>query len=153
MSLPVTDLNSDYLKVNLKKVISKIAKKEFKLIPIIINELSMNVKVARSLLHLEKDNIILLLRRYSTSFNLNGVKYFILFCSIYVLKYIWNNLLTTNNYFKYLELILPNSKKLEARVFNIRYIKQLYKDEIKEKFLMSKVTFIKKVVYLTKLEQ
>ena len=95
---------------------------------------------------------IVALKRYSTHFNFEGRIYFIIFCTIHVLKCIRNNLIRTSNHFKYPAIYLPDGHSIPAGICDIQLIRQLYKEVISKKTLLHTFSFPKKVAWPNKLE-
>ena len=147
LSIPVTALESSFLKTQLENCLTKINNTEYSITPIVIDGLGVNAKVARSLLAPMNDERYIALRRHSTSFIFENKACFILFCVVHILKCIRNNLLRKNNYFKYPALKLPDGHFIPAGYCDIKLVRQLHRDITKDKHALQDIHIARKVVY------
>ena len=93
-SKPVCNMKSEYLQSVLIECLEKSANSDFNIVPIILDGASINCKLMRSMLTLEKGNPKTPIPKmvFSTFFIRNNNKYFIMCCVMHIIKCMRNNL-------------------------------------------------------------
>jgi len=146
---PVKNMKGTKLFDYISNAIEKTLHSSFDLVAAIFDGGTSNRKCVCLLL--ESDEIQYIVTKLPISFMKNNKHIFIIFCIIYIIKCMQNNLISSNNFFHYLSLILSNGEILESGYCDFKWICKLYhkyKDE-----LIQDVKISRKSAYPTNLEK
>jgi len=144
------------LRIKLLEYLDKLKNSGFIIVPIILDGLLTNCKIVKQLLN-QTNNTNTTKKlpvgkiKLEPYFTHNDEKYFPLFCTPHIVKYVRNNFIKKDNYFEYPTLYLSTGYVLQASICTFKWIKELH--EINKNKLINSVQLNNKIVLPCNLDE